>query len=360
MAVDPYANGYTPTSTIESFPTPPKGSLEFDLDQVVKKQNQKKRYSESMSSYNDLPSFKTADSLAVNPPALAQLSSSKVEEKKGFLKSAWDQICLFFWGPSTSKGGAGAAEGSNEPGSMIGSTPRLAASGAEWKKTQATMERLTQLMEDANKIIDDLQGESKEGVQMDEVAERFKTNWDHFFIILLKKQNSLSEKIQLGNSEEITTIHQVMKTVQEGIQAAALNKGNLDSKMGRYSFAGAVANGASIVSGGIMTASHLFALIAGTTVNPVAALIAAVGGVLAAAIKGASALAEVYLKRQKIAEEGKIKIGQHRRQDASTRVKDRVHDNKSVSANEATTVAAMAQETRSKTEMTRMLQQLSR
>jgi hypothetical protein len=46
MALDPYANGYTPTSTapIESFPTPPKGSLEFDLDQVVKKQKQKKYY----------------------------------------------------------------------------------------------------------------------------------------------------------------------------------------------------------------------------------------------------------------------------------------------------------------------------
>ncbi|MBA3603064.1 MAG: hypothetical protein H0W50_05365 [Parachlamydiaceae bacterium] len=358
MAVDPYANGYTPTSTIESFPTPPKGSLEFDLDQVVKKQNQKKRYSESMSSYNDLPSFKTADSPAVAPPALAQLSSSKVGEKKGFLKSAWDQICLFFWGPSTSTGAAPAAD-SNEAGSMIGSTPRLAASGAEWKKTQATMERLTQLMEDANKIIDDLQGESKEGVQMDEVAERFKTNWDHFYITLLKKQTSLSEKIQLGNSEEITTIHQVMKTVQEGIQAAALNKGNLDSKMWWYEKIGNVANVGSAVSAVGMTVAHTFAILAGTTVNPIAAGVALAGGVISAAIKGATSLLEVYLKRQKIAEEGKIKIGQHRRQDASIRIKDRVHDDKTVRATDTTAVAAMAQETRSKTEMTRMLQQLS-
>lgn len=363
MPIDPYASGYRPTPTIESFPTPPKGSLEFDLDQVTKKQSQKRYYSESMSSYHDLPSFKTPDSPIMAMPAAAatsQLSSSSVDEKKGFFRNVYDQIYTYFWGSSSSDVGGVSGEDTGGLGSPIGSTPKLAPTAVEWKKTQATMERITQLLEDANKIIDELHGNAKENVQMDEVVERFKTNWEHFFILLMKKQGALSANLQLGNSEEITMIHQAMKTIQEGIQEASLNKGNLDSKMWWYGTAGSVANATSLGLAGFMTAFQIAVFAGAATANPVAVAVGAVGGVVCAAIQGATGMASCYYNRQKIDEEGKIKIGQHRRQDAGEKIQDRMKGESSLRAADTTALEAMGNASRAQKELRQSLSQLGR
>jgi hypothetical protein len=154
-----------------------------------------------------------------------------------------------------------------------------------------------------------------------------------------------------------------MKTMQEGIRAAALNCTDLKSKMWYYDKAG---TGASVISAisGVLTVGLQVAAYAGiATANPIGVavgVIAGVGGAVCAGIKGATSLAATYLKRQQIAEESKIMIGKHRRQDAAIRVKDRVQDDKGIQAMTTTAVAAMAAQQRSKIEETRMFQQLNR
>lgn len=366
MPVQPYASSYKPTPTIDSFSTPPKGSLEYDLDKLVKQQNRKKYYSESMSSHNDLPTFKTPNSPVV--AASAAVSAAKVDEKKGFFRSMWDQICTFFWGPSP----ADAEKAQDSGGSTIGSTPKLAPSGVEWKKTQATLERLALLMEELNKSVQKIQEVAKEDCQFDELTEKINSNTDFLFLKLLKAHNAQKTQDQIANSDEVAELYQSMRKDQETIREAALKLADVDSNVKQYdkigfwaslgagcAFAASILlQTATLMAGATGVAAPLAVALQTATMSTIKTGIT-LAGVALGGISGATKLRTLNLSKEKTAEESKIKIGQHRRQRGNITVKDRVNDDRTSQARAQAAVSAMAQAARSQVEMTRMLQQLS-
>ncbi|MBA3237644.1 MAG: hypothetical protein H0T62_04745 [Parachlamydiaceae bacterium] len=336
MAEDLYVRPISAPSSVESFPTAPPGSLEYDMAISARKKARTLYYIDTTSRHVETPQLfakkhEIVDSLSVSSSSRSLSTARSLNDRA---ESFLDYVHSIVWGSSKDNTGVTHEDSSGSP---ISGTPKL-LSPKQHEMALANAQAIIKALDQMNKELQQIQEVNKE--QYADMVSASVTQALYAFHELLKKQGALKKDEQLLGTQGINLLHQETrenhekrKILHEALEESLASLSKLDKFSTSAKFLSLASAGISV-----LTATG------GVTLNPAFVAVGALLNIILLGITGGTTLAKT--KQENLSTEQTIEIKQidYLRVNATHQSKDHTHDIKSAGSGITNLVRIEAEE----------------
>lgn len=316
MTLEPYQRPISPS--VDSFPTAPPGSLEYDMAMSARRKARTIYYTDTTCRHADTPQLFTNKhdivDFSVNAAGKKNAASrgSFTETAETFL----DYVYSLFWGSSRDNTSGNPEDSAGYP---ISGIPKLLTPKQHeiaLKNAQAIIKALDQM----NKELQQIQEVNKE--QYHEMEAASLTQAMYTFFALLKKQSAIRKDEQLIGSQGINILHQ---STRENHEKRKKLMEDLEKSFSISNIVGKVDMAVNL-----FTAATIFLEIVKytgyITLDPVLVAAAELIEIALIGIKGATMILKTSLENQSTDQTIDIKRIENQNENATHQSKDHTHD----------------------------------
>lgn len=304
--------------SVDSFPTAPPGSLEYDMAMAARRKARTLYYSDTTSRHVDTPQLFAKKHEIVDTSGISATSRGNITSRASIsdrAESFVDYISSLFGGKSTNNTG-----NEDSSGSPISGTPKL-LTPKQQQVALANAQALISFLEEMNKHLQELNDINKE--QYGEMVAA--SALLYAFHILLKKQSALKKDEQLIGSQAINALHQSARESHD--QRKILHEAQ-EKLLSTLSIVGKIDTAESFFLAA--TAVLQFIQLTGVvTLDPPLVAAAALLQVALIGITGATKLGKTKLENDSTNQTMDIKRIENLLENATHQSKDHTHDIKS-------------------------------